>query len=93
MEEKRNIGAVKNSQSTGKVKRDTAYDDFPDESEIDKQSYQNTPLNYDDLSELYSYYGMPDITNEKRFLGKWFYDFMILFYMILFNTKWTQLIN
>lgn len=52
------------------MKRDTAYDDFPDESEIDKQSYQNTPLNYDDLSELYSYYGMPDITNEKRFLGK-----------------------
>lgn len=70
MDEKRNIGAMKNSQSTGKVKRDTAYDDFPDESEIDTQSYQNPPLNYNDLSELYSYYGMPDITNEKRFLGK-----------------------
>lgn len=70
MEEKRNIGSVKNSQGTGKVKRDTTYDDFPDENEMDTQSYQNTPLNYNDLSELYSYYGMPDITNEKRFLGK-----------------------
>lgn len=70
MEEKRNIGALKNAQTTTKVKRDTTYDDFADESQIDKQSYQNTPFNYNDLNELYAYYGMPDISNEKRFLGK-----------------------
>lgn len=69
MEEKRNIGSVKNSQSTSKVKRDTTYDDFPDESEID-DAYQTAPFNYNDLNELYAYYGMPDISNEKRFLGK-----------------------
>ncbi|XP_031620837.1 neuropeptide-like 1 isoform X2 [Contarinia nasturtii] len=68
MEEKRNIGSVKNSQGTIKVKRDTSYDDFPDESEID-DAYQAAPFNYNDLNELYAYYGMPDISNEKRFLG------------------------
>lgn len=74
MEEKRNIGSYKNSQNTGKVKRDaSAYEsetyDFPDE--IDTQAYQTAPYNYNDLNELYSFYGMPDISNEKRFLGKW----------------------
>lgn len=72
MEEKRNIDSVKNTHSSSKVKRDTTYDDFPDESEIDTQTYQAVPFNYNDLNELYSYYGMPDISNEKRFLGKWF---------------------
>lgn len=71
-EKKRNIGALKNSQTSSKVKRDTSYDDFPDGSEIDTQAYQNTPFNYNDLNELYTFYGMPDISNEKRFLGKWF---------------------
>lgn len=71
-EEKRNIGSLKNTQSTSKVKRDTTYDDFPDESEIDTQAYQMAPFNYNDLSELYAYYGLPDISNEKRFLGEWF---------------------
>lgn len=71
MEEKRNIGSIKNAHSSSKVKRDTNYDDFPDESEIDTQTYQAAPFNYNDLNELYSYYGMPDISNEKRFLGKW----------------------
>lgn len=70
MEEKRNIGSIKNAHSSSKVKRDTNYDDFPDESEIDTQTYQAAPFNYNDLNELYSYYGMPDISNEKRFLGK-----------------------
>lgn len=70
MEEKRNIGSVKNAHSSSKVKRDTTYDDFPDESEIDTQTYQAAPFNYNDLNELYTYYGMPDISNEKRFLGK-----------------------
>ncbi|XP_055310631.1 neuropeptide-like 1 isoform X2 [Sitodiplosis mosellana] len=69
MEEKRNIGSVKNAHSSSKVKRDTTYDDFPDESEIDTQTYQAAPFNYNDLNELYAYYGMPDISNEKRFLG------------------------
>lgn len=73
MEEKRNIGSYKNSQTASKVKRDAAYEsetyDFPDE--VDTQAYQNSPYNYNDLNELYSFYGMPDISNEKRFLGKW----------------------
>lgn len=73
MEEKRNIGSYKNSQTTSKVKRDAAYEsetyDFPDE--IDTQAYQPSPYSYNDLNELYSFYGMPDISNEKRFLGKW----------------------
>lgn len=71
MEEKRNIGSYKNSQTTsGKMKRDASYEqyDFPDE--IDTQAYQSLPYNYNDLNELYSFYGMPDISNEKRFLGK-----------------------
>lgn len=73
MDEKRNIGSYKNSQTTSsKVKRDAIYDsepyDFPDE--IDTQAYQSSPYNYNDLNELYSFYGMPDISNEKRFLGK-----------------------
>lgn len=63
---KRNIGAAKNSQA--KVKRDATYDDFPDQSEI--EAYQNGPFNYNDWSELYAFYGMPEISNEKRFLGK-----------------------
>lgn len=77
-EEKPNKGITRKSKqqnSSGgggtKVKRDTTYDDFPDESEIDTQAYQNTPYNYNDLNELYTFYGMPDIVNEKRFLGKW----------------------
>lgn len=75
MEEKRNIGSLKNAQRNGRKKRDTAYDDFPDESEIDTQVYQNAPYNYNDLSyvtnELYpNYGGLPDISNEKRFLGE-----------------------
>lgn len=72
IQEIRNIGSVKNSQTTSKVKRDTTYDDFPDESEIGTQAYQAAPFNYIDLNELNSYYGMPDISNEKRFLGKCF---------------------
>lgn len=74
MEEKRNIGSLKNSQHIGRNKRDTTYDDFPDESEIDTEAYQNAPYSYNDLSyvqnELYPNYGLPDISNEKRFLGK-----------------------
>lgn len=75
-ESKRNIGSLKNSQRNGgKVKRDTTYDDFPDESEIYSSVYQNAPLNYNDLSyvmnELYPNYGTADnFQNEKRFLGK-----------------------
>lgn len=73
-EEKRNIGSMKNWQRNNRMKRDTNYDDFPDESEIESQIYQNVPLNYNDLSyvgnELYPNYGMPEISNEKRFLGK-----------------------
>lgn len=72
MEEKRNIGSYKNSQTTSKVKRDAVYEseqyDFPDET--DTQAYQPSPYNYNDLNELYSFYGMPDISNEKRFLGR-----------------------
>lgn len=54
------------------MKRDASYDsdtyDFPDEIET-QAAY--TPYNYNDLNELYTFYGMPDISNEKRFLGKW----------------------
>lgn len=78
MEEKRNIGAVKNTQRNGRKKRDTTtYDDFPDENElIDTQEiYENTPYNYNDLgfvtNELYPNYGISDISNEKRFLGEY----------------------
>lgn len=78
MEEKRNIGAMKNTQRNGRKKRDTTtYDDFPDESElVDTQEvYENTPYNYNDLSfvtnELYPNYGISDISNEKRFLGEY----------------------
>lgn len=84
MEEKRNIGAMKNTQRNGRKKRDTiTYDDFPDESElVDTQEvYENTPYNYNDLSfvtnELYPNYGISDISNEKRFLGEYETRFFI----------------
>lgn len=87
--DKRNIGALKNTISHGKAKRDANYDGIADVTEFAAPVYQNAPLDYGDLrdtlNDLYANYD--GIQNEKRFLGKFVYQFLSYSFSCYFSLK------